>query len=210
MTDTDDPAGATPADRMRDGRGHGRNDGRNDGLGNGSGAGGRVVVVMGVSGCGKSTIAEHLAAHLSADFLDGDTLHPKANIDKMSRGEPLDDDDRTPWLQAVRDTAAERAARYGVHVVACSSLKRDYREILRGAGAVSFVFLDGSRELIASRMHERRGHFMPETLLDSQFEALQRPDGEPGVVVVSIDADPDTIAADAAAALAELHRESPA
>lgn len=166
---------------------------------------GRIVVVMGVSGCGKSTIAEHLARTLDADCLDGDTLHPPSNIDKMSRGEPLSDDDRLPWLQAVRDTAAERAARHGVHVVACSALKRRYREILREAGHVHFVFLDGSRELIAARMHERSGHFMPDSLLESQFEALERPDGEPGVVTVDIDATPAEIARRAAAALLPFH-----
>jgi len=175
----------------------------------GIGPRGRVVVVMGVSGCGKSTVAEHLAGRLAGDFLDGDSLHPAANIAKMSCGEPLDDQDRGPWLEAVRDATAERAARHGVNVVACSSLKRRYRDILRGAGEVAFVFLDGSRELIAARMHERRGHFMPETLLDSQFAALERPDGEPGVVVVPIEADPATIAANAAEALAGLYREFP-
>jgi len=169
---------------------------------------GRVVVVMGVSGCGKSTVAERLAALLAGDFLDGDSLHPAANIDKMSRGEPLDDADRGPWLEAVRDTAAARAATHGVHVVACSALGRRYRDTLRGAGDVAFVFLEGSRELIGARMGERQGHFMPHAMLDSQFTALEHPGGEPDVVIVPIDADPASIAANAARALADHYRGS--
>ena len=170
--------------------------------------GGTVVVVMGVSGCGKSTIAKLLAEHLDAHFRDGDDLHPPENIRKMSDGIPLTDEDREPWLEAVRDTAAARAATHGVHVVACSALKRRYRDTLRGAGDVTFVFLHGSRELIGTRMGERRGHFMPHAMLDSQFAALEHPGGEPNVVSVPIDAEPDGIAANAARALADHYRGS--
>ena len=98
---------------------------------------------MGVSGCGKSTVAEHLARLLGASFKDGDELHPPANIAKMERGEPLDDADRMPWLAAVRDHSATRAREHGLHVVACSALARRYRDVLDGAGDVTYVFLEG-------------------------------------------------------------------
>lgn len=163
-----------------------------------------VVVVMGVSGCGKSSIAERLAHELNAHFKDGDELHPKANIDKMSAGIPLDDDDRQPWLELVARYAAEHARKSGICVIACSALKRHYRQTLRSAGNVVFVYLHGSRELIASRMHQRSGHFMPETLLDSQFTALEDPRQDAQLVVtVSIEPDIATIAGNAHKALRE-------
>lgn len=162
---------------------------------------GRVIVVMGVSGCGKSTVAKHLAGLLGASFGDGDGLHPPENIAKMGRGVPLDDDDRLPWLRAVRDDAAARARANGVHVVACSALKRSYRDVLSGAGDVTYVFLEGSRELIASRMHEREGHFMPESLLDTQFAALESPEGRQDTVTVDIAPPPEAVARAAAVAL---------
>ena len=165
--------------------------------------GGVVIVVMGVSGCGKSTIAELLAERLAAHYRDGDELHPKTNIEKMSAGEPLTDEDRAPWLEAVRDYAAKAAREHGICVIACSALKRRYRDVLDGAGTVFYVFLQGSRELIASRMHLRTGHFMPEELLDTQFEALEVPIGEPRVVTVDITPEPEVIAAAAASALRE-------
>ena len=163
----------------------------------------RVVVVMGVSGCGKSTVAEHLADLLGASFKDGDELHPPANIAKMERGEPLDDADRMPWLEAVRDHAAAAAREHGLHVVACSALARRYRDVLDGAGDVTYVFLEGSFELIRGRMSQRKGHFMPESLLRSQFDALDSPEGEPNTVTVSIEPPPEAVAEAAAAALRE-------
>ena len=154
-----------------------------------------VVVVMGVSGCGKSTVAALLAERLGGHFKDGDELHPKSNIDKMSAGTPLTDADRQPWLEAVRDYATRAAREHGLCVIACSALKRAYRDTLREADARVFhLFLQGSRELIASRMSERRGHFMPAKMLDSQFEALERPVGERRVVTVDISPPPDAIA----------------
>jgi carbohydrate kinase (thermoresistant glucokinase family) len=160
-----------------------------------------VIVVMGVSGCGKSTVAKYLAEEISAHFKDGDELHPPANIDKMAAGTPLSDEDRNPWLHDVARYAQEHAEKHRCCVIACSALKHCYRQILNTAGNVAFVFLDGSRELIASRMHERRGHFMPLKLLDSQFEALEDPGAEPNVLTVSIEPQPDAIAAQAASEL---------
>ncbi|MFK8078161.1 MAG: gluconokinase [Granulosicoccus sp.] len=156
-----------------------------------------IIVVMGVSGCGKSTIAESLANLLQTHFKDGDDLHPASNIEKMESGAPLSDADRIPWLVDVSRYGTEQAALHGSCVIACSALKRGYRDILNQAGNVVYVFLDGSYELIASRMRARKDHFMPETLLKSQFEALESPQGEENVVSVGIDKDPDNIAADA-------------
>ncbi len=144
-----------------------------------------VLVVMGVSGSGKSTIGALLARDLGVPFTDADDLHPIANVEKMASGVPLDDDDRRPWLQAVGVTLAE-AARSGTGlVVACSSLKRGYRDtILASAPQVRFVHLHGSREVLAARTEGRTGHFMPTSLLDSQLATLEalEPD-EPGMVV---------------------------
>ena len=162
---------------------------------------GRIIVVMGVSGCGKSTIAEHLAQHLEADFLDADSLHPPSNIEKMSRGDPLDDSDRAPWLEIVSNDMSRRARKHGICVTACSSLKRRYRDVLRKAGTLAFVHLDGDRELIATRMQARDGHFMPDSLLDSQFAALEHPGGEPDVFVIDITPEVRHIAENAAQAL---------
>ncbi len=162
-----------------------------------------IVVVMGVSGCGKSSVAEQLANDLHGHFKDGDELHPPSNIDKMASGTPLTDDDRQPWLEDVARYAAAQAAEHGICVIACSALKHRYRQTLNTAGRVAYVFLEGSRELIASRMHLRTGHFMPETLLDSQFAALEDPRDENNVVTVSIDADIQSISRNAIAALHE-------
>lgn len=169
----------------------------------GSDSDGAIVFVMGVSGCGKSTVARLLAERMGAYFRDGDELHPPRNIELMSSGTPLSDEDRWPWLEAVRVHAVESARRHGVAVIACSALKRRYRDVLDGPERAFYVFLQGSRELIAGRMHERTGHFMPEQLLDSQFDALESPIGEPRVVTIDITPTPDVIAAAAEAALRE-------
>lgn len=157
---------------------------------------------MGVSGCGKSTVAENIASGLenrgySVHFRDGDDLHPEANIKKMAAGTPLTDEDRQPWLEQVGLYAREKAEQQGLCVIACSALKLKYRNTLSTAGRVVYVFLQGSRDLIASRMHERTGHFMPESLLDSQFAALEDPSDEQNVLTVSIDATPEAVAANA-------------
>ncbi len=133
----------------------------------------RLVCVMGVAGCGKSTIGQGLAAGLGAAFLEADALHPPSNIAKMSAGTPLTDEDRWPWLDAI----AAAVPREGRAVIACSALRRAYRERLAaGAGEpVFFVHLTGSREEIAQRMTLRTGHFMPTALLESQFATLEPP-----------------------------------
>ncbi|WP_298839626.1 gluconokinase [uncultured Roseobacter sp.] len=146
----------------------------------------RHYVVMGVSGCGKTSVGQGLAASIGAEFVDGDDLHPPANVAKMARGEPLDDADRGPWLEAV---AARMKAGTGSVVMGCSALKRRYRDIIRdGAGRpVMFLHLAGSRDLIAARMSAREGHFMPLSLLDSQFTALEPPASDELALTVDID-----------------------
>jgi gluconokinase len=146
-----------------------------------------AVVVMGVSGSGKSTIASMLAQRLHWVYEDGDWFHPKSNIEKMHHGEPLNDEDRWPWLRAIAEwiDATRRAQGHGV--VACSALKRAYRDVLMGNRRnVRLVFLKGDRELIARRIAARADHFMPSTLLDSQFAALEEPQTDERPIVVSI------------------------
>jgi gluconokinase len=146
-----------------------------------------VLVVMGVSGSGKSTIAAMLAHRLNWIYEDGDWFHPQSNIDKMHHGEPLTDADRWPWLHAIADWIDATRASGNRGVVACSALKRAYRDILIGERKdVGLVFLQGDRDLIAQRIAARADHFMPPGLLDSQFQALEppRPDEQP--IVVSI------------------------
>lgn len=139
------------------------------------------IVVMGVSGCGKSTIGHDLAARLGIEYKDGDELHPKENIDKMSSGIPLTDEDRAPWLTLVGEWLHERAD----GVISCSALKRSYRDIIRAAAPDSFfVHLHGSYDVHLSRVTCRKGHFMPSSLLDSQMATLEMLcDDEPGVLI---------------------------
>lgn len=132
------------------------------------------VVVMGVSGSGKTTIAEMLTERLNWTFAEADEFHPQTNIDKMTAGTPLDDDDRRPWLTAMRDWMSRKGDEGINTVVTCSALKRSYRDILRGAGGtVFFVHLHGSEELLGARMTTRSGHFMPQSLLPSQLATLE-------------------------------------
>ncbi|KAI0033825.1 P-loop containing nucleoside triphosphate hydrolase protein [Vararia minispora EC-137] len=153
-----------------------------------------LVVVMGVSGCGKSTLGAHIASALALPFIDADDLHPLENVEKMSRGEPLTDDDRAPWLERVRDAAAAAAAhisadRASSTVVACSALKRAYREVLRcGPLRAVFVHPHGARDVLLSRMSARKNHFMKEGMLDSQIKTLEDPTGEDDVVRVPVEA----------------------
>ncbi len=129
---------------------------------------------MGVSGCGKSTIGIALARHLGIPFFDGDDFHPDANVAKMSRGIPLDDNDRKPWLEAINEFAKEKVTKTSL-VIACSALKESYRKIISKEVNSQFVYLKGSKELIFSRMKSRENHFMPTALLDSQFATLEEP-----------------------------------
>ena len=166
-------------------------------------AGPPLLVVMGVSGSGKSTVGELLASELAVPFADADDLHPEANVRKMAAGHPLDDDDRWPWLQRVGETLA-KADGTGL-VIACSALKRSYREaILAAEPRTRFVLLHGPRELLEQRMTRRHGHFMPAALLDSQLATLEplEPD-EPGITL-GIDKSPESIVAEARAKLQQL------
>ena len=146
------------------------------------------IIVMGVSGSGKSTVGEKLAAALDLPFLEGDSLHPKANVDKMASGIPLQDEDRWPWLDTIGERLA--TAENGI-IVSCSSLKKSYRERLRNAsqGPLLFVFLDGSFDVLHEHMGHRTGHFMPVTMLESQLATLESPVGEPFVFRADV-ADP--------------------
>jgi carbohydrate kinase (thermoresistant glucokinase family) len=152
------------------------------------------LVVMGVSGSGKSTVSALLAARLGWMFEDADDLHPPENVAKMSAGQPLTDNDRRPWLLAVREWMDEARVAGKKAVIACSALKRSYRDILMGGrDDVRLVHLQGSAEVIAPRVAKRHGHFMPISLLESQFAALEEPGEDEHPIVVSIDATPEEI-----------------
>ncbi|MFL5014857.1 MAG: gluconokinase [Rhizobium sp.] len=165
-----------------------------------------AIVVMGVSGCGKSSVGEKLAEALDLQFMEGDALHPAANVEKMSKGIPLTDDDRMPWLDRIGEEMKASLEKSEGIIVSCSALKRVYRDRLRVAagGNLFFVYLEGSRALLMKRMGERKGHFMPVSLLDSQLATLEVPTGEPGVVTVDIDDTIEGIAATALEGLAAL------
>ncbi len=149
------------------------------------------VVVMGVTGCGKSTVASRLATTISARFCDGDSLHSAESVAKMSRGEPLTDDDRWPWfarIAAFLNDGPENA------VIACSALKKTYRDYLRReVGNVRFLFLDASPETTTQRVSARQGHYMPASLVTSQFAALERPENEDRVTTISADTPVESI-----------------
>ena len=135
------------------------------------------IVVMGVSGCGKTTVGRGLATCLNATFLDADDFHPAANVARMRAGTPLNDDDRAPWLASLNHELRTRSCRGEQVVLACSALKINYRAaICAGLPQVHWIFLEGRFELIAARLRERPNHYMPESLLRSQFDALERPD----------------------------------
>ena len=148
-----------------------------------------ALVVMGVSGSGKSTIGEVLAARLGWRYEDADKFHPASNVAKMSAGQPLTDEDRWPWLKAIA-AEIDRVCDSGGHVViGCSALRRVYRDILvHGRTDTRIVYLEGSQQLIAARLSRRKGHFMPPALLASQFRTLEPPGEAEHPVTVSIDA----------------------
>lgn len=147
-----------------------------------------ALIVMGVSGSGKSTVAEALGERLGWRFEDGDNFHLASNVDKMRAGYPLTDEDRWPWLNAIADEIARVCGRGEHIIIACSALKHTYRDVLlRGRDDVRFVFLKGTKELIAERLTRRKGHFMPPGLLTSQFSTLEPPEADEHVITVSID-----------------------
>ncbi|MFG2292151.1 gluconokinase [Streptomyces sp. NPDC048603] len=164
---------------------------------------GPVLVVMGVAGCGKTTVGRLLAAALGLPYAEGDAFHPAVNIGKMTAGVPLDDADRRPWLDAVGAWAGARGRPgAGGGVVSASALKRIYRDRLRAAApGAAFVHLTGDRELIAGRLAARTGHFMPASLLDSQFAALEGLGADERGVTVEVTGTPEEITARALAAL---------
>jgi len=151
------------------------------------------LVVAGVSGSGKSTIGELVAQQLGVPFIDADDLHPITNVDKMTAGIPLTDDDRWPWLKKVGEAIAA-ASETGI-VVACSALRRSYRDAIREAAPrTEFAMLTGSREVLASRLGHREGHFMPATLLDSQLAILEPLADDEAGTTVEIEGSPERIA----------------
>jgi len=155
-----------------------------------------IVVVMGVSGSGKTTVAAMLAVALHCQFLEGDDLHPASNVEKMRSGTPLTDIDRMPWLRKIAEEIDAWRSRGESGVVTCSALKRVYRDILIGGRRdVTLVYLRGSQELIHQRMAARHEHFMPVKLLDSQFATLEAPGPDEHPVVVDIGGKPAEIVA---------------
>ena len=164
----------------------------------------RWLVIMGVSGAGKSTIAAALSEKLGWEFRDADAFHPPENVAKMAGGLPLVDADRWPWLQAIASWLALKQARGEAAIVTCSALKRVYRDRLRqGCAAAEFIFLKGPFQLIAERVGARQGHFMPPALLESQFNALEEPGADEAALVVDINDTPEAITRRIEAALAQ-------
>ena len=154
----------------------------------------RIIVLMGVSGCGKTTTGKRLATALGWPFRDADEFHPEANIAKMASGRPLDDADRAPWLAAIAAWIDAQCAAQACGVVSCSALKRRYRDVLIGARpGVQLVHLEGSIALIGDRLSRRKGHFMPPALLRSQFDALEPPAPDEGALVLSVRMPPKRI-----------------
>jgi carbohydrate kinase (thermoresistant glucokinase family) len=154
-----------------------------------------VLVLMGVSGCGKSTVAALIAGRLGWDLAEGDDMHPRANVEKMASGHPLEDSDRWPWLDRVTSWITEHTDAGEPGIVTCSALKRRYRDVLRGDRVV-FVHLAGTREQIAERLTVRHGHFMPAGLLSSQFADLEPPGPDERALTVDIGAAPSGEAAE--------------
>ncbi len=152
-----------------------------------------VLVVMGVSGCGKTTIGKMLGKKLGWKYYEGDDFHPKENVEKMSSGIPLNDDDRKPWLLALRDIIENHLNDNTGAVVSCSSLKHNYRDILKVNEYVKFVYLKGDYDTILKRMETRKGHYFKPEMLKSQFEALEEP---VNVIEENIELEPEQIVSD--------------
>lgn len=166
-----------------------------------------VIVVMGVAGSGKTTVGQDVAERLGVEYAEADAFHPAANIEKMSSGHPLTDEDRWPWLHAIADWIREHQASGGV--VSSSALKRRYRDVLRSGGDVWFLHLNGSPELIAERMESRSGHFMPVSLLDSQLADLEPLETDERGVLADIAEAPEAIVRTVLDALAALSQNAP-
>lgn len=152
-----------------------------------------TLIVFGVTGAGKTSIGQRLARQLGWTFHDADDFHSPANVEKMRRGVPLTDDDRWPWLDRLRQLIADAQGRGEQVVLACSALKRTYRERLAAGLEVTFVYLEADRTVIAARLRQRENHFMNPELLTSQFEALEQPASSENVVVVNAADTPDAI-----------------
>lgn len=148
---------------------------------------GKSIIMMGVSGTGKSSVGTEVAHRLGIKFIDGDDLHPRANILKMAEGRPLNDDDRKPWLERIGDAAFSLTHKNEAGIIVCSALKKKYRDQIRNGNQVNFLFLHGDFEMILERMKRRQGHFMKDSMLKSQFDTLEIPQAdEPDVIRVDI------------------------
>lgn len=158
----------------------------------------QVFILMGVSGSGKSAVAKQAAYDLDAVFLDGDFLHPKANILKMRSGVPLNDEDRMPWLKLISDAAFAMSNVNPISIIICSSLKHKYRDIIRGDNDnVHFIYLKGSFEVIEARLQKRQGHYQKTGMLQSQFDSLEEPTAdEKDVFVIDIEQPLENVIAD--------------
>lgn len=168
------------------------------------------IVIMGVCGSGKTTVGERLARRLGWIFVEGDRLHPEANVAKMRSGQPLNDDDRWPWLDAIAAAIADEHARGRQAVAACSALKKSYRQRLTaGAGPLLFVYLDGAPSLLAARMAARRGHYMPPGLLASQLATLEPPGNDENAITLDAGLAPATLVEHICAALSSPARKEP-
>ena len=148
-----------------------------------------VLVIMGVSGSGKSTVAGVVAGRLGWDLAEGDDLHPEVNVAKMQAGIALTDEDRWPWLEIIAAWIRQHTESGRPGVITCSALKKRYRDVLRGEGVV-FVFLQGSKDKISDRLASRHGHFMPPALLESQFDALEEPTADENHISLCVSATP--------------------
>ena len=158
-------------------------------------AAGKSFILMGVSSTGKTSVGTEVAHRLGIKLIDGDDLHPRTNIIKMGEGHPLNDEDRAPWLERIRDAAFSLEHKSEVGIIVCSALKKKYRDQIRdGNSNVRFLFLHGSYDVILERMRQRKGHYMKESMLKSQFETLEVPGAdEPDVISIDINAPFDEV-----------------
>ncbi len=156
---------------------------------------GKSFILMGVSSTGKTSVGTAVAQRLGIKLIDGDDLHPRANIIKMGEGHPLNDEDRAPWLERIRDAAFSLERKSEVGIIVCSALKKKYRDLIRdGNENVKFLFLEGSFDLVLERMKQRKGHYMKTDMLKSQFDTLEVPqEDEPDVIHIDIDGSFETV-----------------